>query len=335
MEYVPGSLFMSQYFVARFGIRGVWHNTRTGRGGTRAACEDSVCPCSEAGILDAIARGGGPYAFACDGPTTVRAKSTIPIDNDVILDGEDELALCVESFDRLFRVSAGVSAELRRLRISCGGIANDGDLTLEEVTMTSSPNLLDGDAAFGQGDGIRNTGTLVVRRSNVTGNTAEDSEGSRVGIGGGIFNSGTMQLTESTTLTDNKADGGADAIMNAGRLVLSSTIVDGDCLVAEAASVVSEGGNIEVPGDSCGLGHPTDQVDVAAESLKLGPLADSGGPTSTHALMVGSVAIDVVPELSCVDTRGEPLITDQRDEPRPEAGGSMCDVGSFERQGTD
>jgi hypothetical protein len=49
-----------------------------------------------------------------------------------------------------------------------------------------------------------------------------------------------------------------------------------------------------------------------------------------HALLPGSVAIDVIPEAACVDADGEPLTEDQRGEPRP--GGTMCDVGAFEVQ---
>jgi hypothetical protein len=46
----------------------------------------------------------------------------------------------------------------------------------------------------------------------------------------------------------------------------------------------------------------------------------------THALLPGSVAIDKIPEVDCEVT------TDQRGEPRPDPGGSMCDVGAFEVQ---
>jgi hypothetical protein len=52
----------------------------------------------------------------------------------------------------------------------------------------------------------------------------------------------------------------------------------------------------------------------------------------THALLPGSVAIDQVPEADCVDADGAPLTTDQRGEPRPETGGTMCDLGAFEVQ---
>jgi hypothetical protein len=55
---------------------------------------------------------------------------------------------------------------------------------------------------------------------------------------------------------------------------------------------------------------------MTAAELNLGPLADNGGPTKTHAL---GCAVD----------------TDQRGRPRPETGGDECDVGSFERQSDD
>jgi hypothetical protein len=88
----------------------------------------------------------------------------------------------------------------------------------------------------------------------------------------------------------------------------------------------SGGGNIESPGDTCGFDQPTDQVNVSADDLKLGERANNGGPTMTHALLPGSVAIDHIPAVDCQVTE------DQRGEPRPETGDSMCDVGAFEVQ---
>ncbi len=69
--------------------------------------------------------------------------------------------------------------------------------------------------------------------------------------------------------------------------------------------------------------------------LNLGPLADNGGPTQTHALQPGSVAIDAAPD--CTDVFGTPgrpvapkdvVTTDQRGVSRPQ--GSACDVGAYE-----
>ena len=62
------------------------------------------------------------------------------------------------------------------------------------------------------------------------------------------------------------------------------------------AIATSQGGNIESLGDTCGFTDPTDLVNVTAADLNLGPLADNGGPTMTHALLPGSVAIDKIPE---------------------------------------
>ena len=58
-----------------------------GSGGARIACDGTIRPCTESGIRGAIAEGGGPFTFACDGPTTVATEAEIVIDNDVILDG--------------------------------------------------------------------------------------------------------------------------------------------------------------------------------------------------------------------------------------------------------
>jgi hypothetical protein len=104
---------------------------------------------------------------------------------------------------------------------------------------------------------------------------------------------------------------------------MRGSVVAGNCEVG--VGVVSAGYNIESPGDTCGLDPDgTDQVDVTEGALNLGELADNGGPTMTHALLPGSVAIDWVPAEMCeVDT-------DQRGVDRPQ--GDACDVGAFEVQ---
>ena len=67
-------------------------------------------------------------------------------------------------------------------------------------------------------------------------------------------------------------------------------------------------------------------MEVLRQPLNLGPLANNGGPTQTHALLSGSVAIDAVSD--CTDTDNNPLTTDQRGVLRPQ--GSACDVGAYE-----
>ncbi len=109
---------------------------------------------------------------------------------------------------------------------------------------------------------------------------------------------------------------------------MRGNLLQGTC----ESEVDSTGYNIESPGDTCGFDHETDQVNVSTEDLKLGELADNGGPTTTHALGEGSVAIDVIPEVQCVDADDQPLTTDQRGIERPQD--DACDVGAVEMEVT-
>ena len=69
---------------------------------------------------------------------------------------------------------------------------------------------------------------------------------------------------------------------------------------------------------------------ITDQSPRLGPLQNNGGSTQTHALLVGSPAIDII--------KAEPngvicplgLITDQRGMPRPNNHGNACDIGAYE-----
>lgn len=131
-------------------------------------------------------------------------------------------------------------------------------------------------------------------------------------------------LCRCLSLSSRHAASHGGAIESFGTLTLSNSVVDGDCTSGggPGASIVSRGYNIESEGDTRGFDQPTDQVNVVADNLALGPLQDNGGPTETHALGEGSVAIDVAQEAECQ------IETDQRGLPRD----STCDVGAFEVQ---
>jgi hypothetical protein len=216
-----------------------------------------------------------------------------------------------------------------------GGIYNGCSATLTLVNSTVSDNFVGSDGGGPFGGGIFNEGEMTIINSTVSGNRAESyihGEGGRTS-GGGIVNAGWMSLTNST-VSGNSADSGEAIAVHARscrdlHTEIANTLIDGDCDDTDGGSDpvgVSKGYNIESPGDTCGFDQGTDQFDVSADDLKLGELADNGGPTMTHALGAGSVAIDHIPALDCeVDE-------DQRGEPRPETGGTMCDVGAFEVQ---
>jgi hypothetical protein len=194
------------------------------------------------------------------------------------------------------------------------------------VTMTNSTVSGNG------GDGIAG-GTMTVTNSTVSDNSGDGITGrpttvtnSTVSGNGG---SGVLHtLGGPITVTNSTFSGNvAVAIFAPVSATLTNTIIDGDCLIVSAGA--SNGYNIESPGNTCGFDPDgTDMVNVSADDLKLGELADNGGPTMTHALLPGSVAIDVIPQAECVDADSEPLTTDQRGFPRD----SMCDVGAFEVQ---
>lgn len=91
----------------------------------------------------------------------------------------------------------------------------------------------------------------------------------------------------------------------------NSAPVGPDCDAKEGPQAVSQGGNVFGP-QGCGTPGPGDVL--TADPL-LGPLADNGGPTPTHALLPGSPAIDNGLDLG--------LKTDQRGverERRPDSG---------------
>ncbi len=162
--------------------------------------------------------------------------------------------------------------------------------------------------------------------------------------GGGILNAAALTLLNST-VAHNAALGQAGGILNWASLTLSNSIVAGN--TAQLATDLLEfdlgpGSGIEIPyalsashsliGSSAGNGllNFTDNNLVGGAGIDLldamlGPLANNGGPTLTHALLPGSPAVDAA---LCDPTIG----TDQRGVSRPQ--GLTCDMGAFELEPT-
>jgi hypothetical protein len=276
--------------------------------------------------------------------------ATIEIDNNVILDGEGNLTVDGNEDHRVFFVQGGVDAELGGLTVTRGrassaeddaggGILNNGSLALVDCSVR-------GNTALGAG-GIGNVeATLTLTNTTVSGNTAEN-EGGGIGHSGGVVmlinstvsgNSGSQgggiwsdngdAALMHSTVSGNSADSGS-AIWTSSRLSSTSSLIDGDC--DGDGGFTSNGYNIESPGNTCDFDQEGDQVNVTEAQLNLGELANNGGPTMTHKpgdgdFGDGSVAIDKIPAVDCR------IDNDQREEPRPETGGTMCDVGAVEVQ---
>jgi len=266
--------------------------------GGACALEGSVLPCSEDGIRNAVAAGGGPYALDCDEPTTVVLRATIRVDNDTILDGKGVTLDARNTADTTFRVDERVAVELDGFTLIGGdhaGIYNAGNLTLANSTATANP-----------GWGIDNDGVLTVINSTVSGNTDAAQ----------IFNQGSVALINSTVLAEVASAALSTSLSDV--TTIEGCIIRGRCALADQP-LTSNGYNIESPGDTCGFDQTGDQPGVTAVLLDLQPLADNGGPTQTHAITTDSAAFNAG---SCeVDT-------DQRGVTRPQ--GPTCDVGAFE-----
>jgi len=330
-------------------------------GDDAGTCQQGSCrvACDEQGIRDAIAAGGGPYTFDCDGPTVV--GTTITIDNDVILDGEGNLTVDGGGGNGSgVDVTEGVTATLSGVTIqgSSGAIDNRGALTLTNVVLTDNHTC---EAQAACAAVVYTNGQLTITDSTVSNNefgilfvaardltvirtTIADNETSELFLAAGttliqestisgnrgyaFATSGPLTLIDSTVSGNISISGnvtvinstivGSVAVSARGGSSIRGSVISGAC----ESGVTSLGYNIESPGNTCGFDQGTDQVDVTEGQLNLGPLQDNGGPTMTHALLPGSVAIDVIPADMCE------VGTDQRGVDRPQ--GTMCDVGAFE-----
>ena len=194
-----------------------------------------------------------------------------------------------------------------RANLRGGGIFSNTNLFGETTTITNST--ISGNTAQTSGGGVFNDdGLTVIEFSTVTINTAPNDQGSGVAS---VGNDRTSTEVLSTVISDN-----------------TNTDVDFD---DTTNSFVSRGYNLIGDGNATGDFIQTGDQVIGNDLPGLGPLADNGGPTMTHALLAGSPAID---------KGNTDLTTDQRGEPRPfddpnvapATGGDNSDIGAFEAQ---
>ena len=216
-----------------------------------------------------------------------------------------------------------------------------GDTTLADSTFWGN-GVDDGD---GGGLYLTGSGALDIERSlfaaNQAGGTDAQGGGLFVGTGdqsvirnvtfsangsayrgGGLYAASDV-LLRSATFANNASPEGASLYNNA-QLIIANTILAGPAGANCAGSALSSGNrNIDTDG-TCQLDGPSDRSGIDPQ---LGPLADNGGPTATHALAITSPAIDTGNNAVCPET-------DQRGIPRPADGDgdgtATCDIGAFE-----
>lgn len=198
-----------------------------------------------------------------------------------------------------------------------GGIYGFFNSTINITRSTVSGNV-SGDVA----GGLRSLGNSTVLNSTFSGNT------STAWHGGGIFHTdGQLTVTNSTFAENNAPAGTASGILVAtfgapANMTLTNSVVEGfggafACAIeGGGAATITSGGSNVISDSSCNPNGTTDQSNTDA---LLGPLADNGGPTLTHALGADSPAVDAADNAACP-------ATDQRGVVRD----AFCDVGAYE-----
>ncbi|MCB1767197.1 MAG: DUF642 domain-containing protein [Candidatus Competibacteraceae bacterium] len=169
-------------------------------------------------------------------------------------------------------------------------------------------------------------GTATITNSTLSGNVAHNS-------GGGIYVHLSYVTVTNSTLTANLATQQGGGIYSYAGLTLHNSIVAGntalngpevygDSSTESTSNLFGENGVSGVQG----LTPSATEVIAGPLSSVIGPLADNGGPTQTHALVAGSPALDagnngLIPS---------GVTTDQRGDGFPRIVGGTVDIGAVE-----
>jgi len=260
--------------------------------------------------------------FAITGTIPLNTQLDVTAGGSLLIDGGGGITISGGGNVQIFTVTNGANLTLENLSLIDGsasvgaGIYNSGTLTVNRSTLS-------GNSASISGGGIENYGTLLVKNSTLSGNSANF-------YGGGIHNQATLSIS-SSTITGNNAQTGGGLYSTGTGLSLKNTIMAANSASTNApdcyaVSASSGGFNLLSNMDGCVFTPTTG--DLTSVDPQLGPLQDNNGPTHTHALLPGSLAINQGDPDGCTDHLGNPLTTDQRGYPRT----SRCDIGSYEWQ---
>jgi len=187
--------------------------------------------------------------------------------------------------------------------------------TLNRVTFDSNT------AGFGGGGMANYFGSAsTVTNSTFTANSAL--------YGGGMYNYfASSPVLTNLTFSGNAATNSGGGMFNywngssplLNNVIIANSTSGGDCVQgSDGLNGASANNLIEDSVNTCGLVNGSNG-NITGQDPNLGPLANNGGATRTHALVSPSPAIDA--GVGCP-------ATDQRGIPRPQGAG--CDIGAYE-----
>ncbi|MEZ4861357.1 MAG: choice-of-anchor Q domain-containing protein [Caldilineaceae bacterium] len=223
-----------------------------------------------------------------------------------------------------------------------GGITvlTNNEAAVTNLTLTNVA-IIANEASAGGGLQVFSRGSTIVTVGNTTisGNRALSETGGGLLIQGVVeFDSTNVRLINSTVANNAATTDGGGIYKQDGLLTLANTLVvsntangagGGDCQLNASPGfpnhIVSAGHNLDSDG-SCLTPEVRQPSDIPNGDANLGPLANNGGSTLTHALLAGSQAIDNGDDALCA---AAPINgRDQRGVSRPQ--GAHCDIGAYE-----
>jgi len=249
------------------------------------------------------------------------AGACLTVDNSVISDNSGTAVYNTGSVTVLNSTLSGNSVQG-----DGGGGIRSGSFKTPGNLVTVINSTISGNSAQAGGGIFSEYGLVSIINSTVSGNSAGDA-------GGGISNyAGAVQIANCTISGNSAVSGGG--VYNVPDQFGAATIETGNTIFNAGASgenIVNNGGTVTSHGyNVCsdnGGGYLKGLGDQINTDPLLGPLQDNGGPTLTHALLPGSLAIDA----------GDPNFTpppfhDQRGPCFYRVFGRRIDVGSVETQ---
>jgi hypothetical protein len=210
-----------------------------------------------------------------------------------------------------------------------------------------SDSTINGNSAV-SGGGIHSLGSVEIVSSTISGNTAGD-RGGGIFVGPGPFPVPGNQVIRHSTIAFNSASElGGGIYVALGTLALDHSIVAMN--TAPRGQDVARLDRVDVSAQFSLLGHndasglaesPAELPDESGNLIggpingpidpQLGPLANNGGQTMTHALLPGSPAINAGNLQSFATVVGLPEF-DQRGAPFQRVFNARIDIGAFEYQ---